>query len=66
MSDITDKTGKIIHDSRIVAIIGATPEKGAATMQEIHKQICEVVKSITDKRKLKIILQFILGIKGSS
>lgn len=34
-------------------------------MQDIHKQICDAVKSITDKRKLKIILQFILGIKGS-
>lgn len=34
-------------------------------MQDIHKQICDAVKSIKDKRKLKIILQFILGIKGS-
>lgn len=34
-------------------------------MQDIHKQIYAAVESITDKRKLKIILQFILGIKGN-
>ena len=34
-------------------------------MEELRQKICEAVNGITDKRKLKIILQFILGIKGS-
>lgn len=34
-------------------------------MEKVRQQIYELIKSISDEHKLKVILQFILGIKGS-
>lgn len=34
-------------------------------MEKLRQQIYAAVKNITSERKLKIILQFILGTKGS-
>jgi len=34
-------------------------------MEKVRQQIYELIKRINDEHKLKIILQFIRGIKGS-
>lgn len=34
-------------------------------MQDTKKKIYNALQGVTDKEKLKIILQFILGLKGS-
>lgn len=38
--------------------------KGAMILEILKKKICDAIQGIQNERKLRMILQFILGMKG--
>jgi hypothetical protein len=65
MSSITDKAAKSLEYLTTSVIIAISHKKEGGLVEKLRQQIRELLDSISDERVLKIILQFIRGIKGS-
>lgn len=63
ISKITELNGKSIYKWYFLPIIIET-EGGRKVMQDVKQSILQLIRDIEDPDKLKIIYQFIRGIKG--
>lgn len=64
-SDIMDKTAESLTYLTTGVIITTSQRKEGEPVDKLRRQIRELLDSISDEHALRIILQFIRGIKGS-
>ena len=65
MSSITDKAAKSLEYLTTSVIIAISHKKEGGPVDKLRRQIRALIENISDERTLKVILQFIRGIKGS-